>query len=315
MSYTARELVTAVDSKNYRAEINSNFNILNQATQDIQADLDTLSMNSVLGLSNLPWIAFALQPDGVIGYDKLPLTFTYPNTVTITPTIAPVMIGWKFHIITAAQLIVANIETLNPTEGTKRIAVGLASNGAPNASWVIVASENTTTDAAAGIQLLVYEFESVRSGSGFYTTKNLRRGCPVLMDGASHDRAIRPYNQIYLNSTGVLRTTVGTLPSGALIQEPCEIHGLYARIGVSPPVGKTVTLQIRKYGSTDNIVIGDIWWTSNDPHGVVKYAGPNAPPTKLEAGDFIQPYLTSVSSTGLAADLSISIRSRPLIVT
>ena len=315
MAFTAPSLVTVISGAGYRTEIDYNFASLHNAMADIQTSIDALAVNSNLSISNMPWIPYALMPDGVIGYHGLPLSFAGDKkTVTISPTVAPVMIGGKFHIVTAAQAITVNIENLNPLDATTRIAIGLTSNSAPNASWIAVASPDTPSDIAAGIQLLVYEFESVRAG-GVYTVKNLRRGCPILMDGTAHDRAIRPYNQIGFNSTGVLRTTVGAIAAGALMQEPCEIYGVYARLGVSPPAGKTITMQVRKFGGgTTNLVLSDLSWTNADPAGTVKSAGQVTPAPKLEAGDFVFPYLTSVSDTGLAADLCVSLRVRPLIL-
>ena len=83
MAYQAPTLTTVITETGYDSEIPANFVKIQTALIEIQTEL-AVAQPGPSGATLIDWLRFALNPDGIVGPDSFPLSFSTDDSLTIT---------------------------------------------------------------------------------------------------------------------------------------------------------------------------------------------------------------------------------------
>ena len=295
MAFTAPTLVTSISTQTFRTQINSNFNLIQNALQQIQTELTAGS--GTRSVSNISWIERQLKPDGVIGHQSFVPDFDVGSGVfeitheTPSGKSIAILNGATHETNATFSKLMTDIVTSN---GTFEVAFGIITRGAPVCEQFL---ELESTDKAQ--ELTIWTMDVTRSGATV-TLANLRRVAPVHMNRDSWGKVLDFEHAITWRRNGLLPLTAGPIDgTGLLIPWNCTVDRAYVRLETPPAMftdSQDVVIEIDRLRGTDatNILDGQATFTDRDGIGAVKWIfGQSPEQVQLEAGDFVYPNLVT----------------------
>ena len=317
MSVSAPSLNYPIGATTYQTEIDNNFSHIqtfcSAVASELNADLDPTSSTAMI--QNMQWIAYAMGTAGVVGTDSFVVSFdTAEENITIShPTLGSAcVIGGRIHTNDTDKT--ADLTTIVTVDGTYRMAIGVHSAGAPICEIKVVESTGATEDASNDIDLLLYTFQLVKSGSS-YDVSELRRGCEVILSQDTFNSLVFQEIPLSICSDGTMPSADGDTGFGMIVPFDCEIMGCYARLGTTATTpGAEMTLYLR-YDGSDILTLAPQFEYGQD--GEVKSATASSEPTQVPAGGYLSFYQnnTGVGYWNTASRFSATVMIRKLYNT
>lgn len=326
MAFEPPTLVTDLDTKKYRTQLNENFIAIQEAFEDLVAllpsslsDAQAASVTRLEALmeglptsSNVTIVEKILKGDGVVGVDSFVPSFNASafSIAHSSPSgFSAAVINGKYH--QTEEAFSKNFADMSLSSGVTTCIFGVSSEGAPLLEMDFV------KESLADFGLEVFEVDVYKSGST-YAVVEVRLVADVVIDQDAFDKALRQELPISFSWPGQLPSTEGRLGTGILVPWGCEVLGGYARLETAPEQTDGVEVEFRAGEDTDaeNIFTAAASWGPADAR-VTRTMSALSNKKQLAAGALVYPYLT-VAENALtdypprAADLSLTVIVRRL---